>query len=127
MSHDLYNSINFFISVIAGTPLYNVTWTRVNNTTIEFTCEVACRTPITGCNINLEGSDGSNKGFGSSNNVNGSAEAISSRFVIVVVNDADPTAEYTYIASPIAIVDGASLSFNGITGIIPAAVQGKLL
>ena len=127
MSHDLYNSINFFISVIVGTPLYNVTWTRVNNTTIEFTCEVACRTPITGCNINLGSSDGSNKGFGSSNNVNGSAEAISSRFVIIVVNNVDPTAECTYIASPIAIVDGVSLSFNGITGIIPAAaVQGKL-
>ena len=99
----------------------------MNNITIEFTCEVACRTPITGCNINLESSDGSNKGFGSSNIVNGSADVISSRFVTVVVNNTDPTADCTYTASPVAIVDGVSLSFNGITGIIPAAVQGKLL
>ena len=99
----------------------------MNNTTLEFTCEVACRTPIIGCNINLEGSDGSNKGFGSSNIVNGSDEAISSRFITVVVNDVDPTAECTYIATPVApIIGGTSVAFNGIRGIIPAAVQGKL-
>ena len=80
-SHDLYNTINFFNLAIADIPLYNVTWTRVNNTTVEFTCEVACRTPITACNINLDGSDGANKGFGSSDIINGSANAISSRFI----------------------------------------------
>ena len=101
----------------------------MNDTTIEFTCEVACRTPIIGCNINLESSDGSsNKGLVSSNIVNGSAEAIGSRFVTVVVNNIDPTAECTYTAIPVApVVNGISISFNGITGVIPAIVQGKLL
>ena len=109
----MINSINFFNLAIVDTPLYNVTWTRVNNTTLEFTCEVACRTPITGCTINLDSSDGYNKGFGSLNIVNGSAEAICSRLVIVVVNDVDPTAECTYIASPIAIVNGVSGACRG--------------
>ena len=116
---------DFFNLAIADTPLYNVTWIRVDNTTVEFTCEVACRTPITGCNINLDGGDGANKGFGSSDIINGSANAISSRFITVVINDIDPTEDCTYIATPVAIVDGVSLSFNGIPGIIPAAVQGS--
>ena len=124
-SYDLYNTIDFFNLAIADTPLYNVTWTRVNNTTVEFTCEVACRTPITGYNINLERSDGANKGFGSSMIVNGSVDAISSRFITVVINDIDPTEDCTYTATPIAIVDGISLSFSSISDIIPAAVQGS--
>ena len=124
-SHDLYNTINFFNLAITDIPLYNVTWTRVDNTTVEFTCEVACRTPITGCNINLDGSDGVNKGSDSSNIINGSANAISSRFVTLVINDIDPNEECTYTATPVAIVDGESLSFNAISGIIPAAVQGS--
>ena len=125
--HNLYNTINFFNLAIADNPLYNVTWTRVNNTTVEFTCEVACRTPITGCNINLDSShDGANKGFGSSDIVNGSADAISSRFITVVINDIEPTEDCTYTANAVAIVDGLSLSFNSLSGIIPAAVQGKL-
>ena len=125
-SHDLYNTINFFNLAIADNPLYNVTWTRVDNTTVEFTCEVACRTPITGCNINLESSDGAtNKGFGSSNNVSGSVDAISSRFITVIINDIEPTEDCAYTATPVAIVDGVSLSFNSISGIIPAAVQGS--
>ena len=122
----MYNTINFFNLAIADTPLYNVTWTRVNDATLEFTCEMACRTPITGCNINLDSSDGSNKGSSSSNIVNGSNEAINSRFVTVVVNDVDPTANCTFTASPVAIVNGVSVSFNSIMGIIPAIVQGKL-
>ena len=124
--HMTYITVNFFNLAIADIPLYNVTWTRVNNTTVEFTCEVACRTPITGCNINLESSDGANKGSGSSDIINGSDDAVSSRFITVVINDIEPTEDCTYTATPVAIVNGVSLSFNGIPGIIPAAVQGKL-
>ena len=124
-SHDLYNTNDFFNLAIADNPLHNVTWTRVNNTTVEFTCEVACRTPITGCNINLESSDGANKGSGSSDIINGSVDAISSRFITVVINDIEPTEDCTYIATPVVIVDGVSLAFNSISGIIPAAVQGS--
>ena len=124
-SHDLYNTIGCFNLAIADNPLYNVTWTRVDNTTVEFTCEVACRTPITGCNINLDNGDRASKGSGSSNIVSGSADAISSRFLTVVINDIDPTEDCTYTATPVVIVDGVSLSFNGILGIIPAAVQGS--
>ena len=113
----------------ATTPIYNITWTRVDDTTLEFICELACRTPnISGCSIFLV-NNGSSKGFGTSNIVNGSAEAISSCLTTVVVNDdVDPTADCTYIATPVAIVDGVSISFNSIRGIIPAAVaaiQGK--
>ena len=112
----------------ATTPIYNITWTRVDDTTLEFICELACRTPnISGCSIILV-NNSSSKGFGTSNIVNGSAEAISSRLTTVVVNDVDPTADCTYIATPVAIVDGLSISFNSITGIIPpavAAMQGK--
>ena len=109
----------------ATTPIYNATWRRIDNTTLEFTCELACRTPaITGCNINLSG--GSKPIANFSRVVSGTDEAISSRFVTVIVNNVDPTVEYSYTAIPQAIQDREIVSLNGIQGIIPAAIQGTL-
>ena len=56
--------------------------------------------------------------------MSGTDEAISSRFVTVIVNNIDPTAQYSYTATPLAIADGESVSINGIQDIIPAAIQG---
>ena len=107
-------------------PIYNATWTRVNDTTLEFTCEVACRTPaITGCHVRLvDNSDMSNEVSGTLFNVNGSDEDISSHFVTVLVTDVDPTVEWTFTATPVAIVNRVGISLNGFMGIIPAAVKG---
>ena len=108
-------------------PIYNATWTRVNDTTLEFICEVACRTPaISGCTVGLfDNSDSSNTISGTSFNVNGSDEDISSRFVTILVTDVDPTVEWTFTATPVAIVNGTVISFNGFMDIIPAAVKGQ--
>ena len=108
-------------------PIYNATWTRVNDTTLEFTCEVACRTPaINQCNVNLEdNSDNTNTLSGTSFNVNGSDEDISSRFVTVLVTDVDPTVEWAFTAIPVAKRNGIVISFNGFMGIIPVAVKGQ--
>ena len=121
-----YNTaVNFINS--ATDPIYNATWTRVNDTTLEFICEVACRTPaISGCNINLEdNSDSSNTLSGTSFNVNRSDEDISSRFVTVLLTDVDPTVEWTFTATPVAIVNGIVIALNGFMGIIPAPVKGQ--
>ena len=98
----------------------------MNDTKLEFTCEVACRTPaISGCTINLEdNSDGSNTLSGTSFNVNGSDEDISSRFATVLVTNVDPTVEWTFTATPVAIANGVVIALNGFMGIIPAAVKG---
>ena len=113
----------------ATTPIYSVTWRRVDNTTLEFTCELACRTPaITGCHVNLiDTNDNRERLFNFSTIVSGTDEAISSRFVTVIVNNVDPTAEYSYTATPQAIVDEVFISLNGIQGIIPAAIQGTYI
>ena len=116
-----------YIFKSATDPIYNATWTRVNNTTLEFTCEVACRTPaISQCNINLEdNSDSSNTLSGTSFNVNGSVEDISSRFVTVLVTDVDPTVEWTFTATPVTIINKTTFTLNSFMGIIPAAVKGQ--
>ena len=119
----------FIIFNPATTPIYNVTWRRVDITTLEFTCELACRTPaITGCNVNLiDTSDNRERLFNFSTIVSGTDEAIRSRFVTVIVNNVNPTAEYSYTAIPQAIVDGVVISLNGIQDIIPAAIQGTYI
>ena len=101
----------------------------MNDTTLQFACEVACRTPaITGCTVRFENySDSSNTLSGRSFNVNGSDEDISSRFVTVLVTDVDPTVEWTFTATPVAIVNGLVIALNGFMGIIPAAVKGTYL
>ena len=98
----------------------------MDNRTLEFTCEVACRTPaITGCNVDLiDTSDNMVKTSNMSTVVIGSDEAISSRFVVVLVNDVDPTIEYLYVAIPQAIENRASLSLDGIRNLIPALIKG---
>ena len=98
----------------------------MNNRTLEFTCEVACRTPaITGCNVNLNDASG---GFLTLNNmptvVIGADKAISSRFVVILVNDVDPTVEYSYVAIPQAIENGVLLTLDAIQGMIPALIKG---
>ena len=110
----------------ATTPIYHVTWRRVNNSTLEFTCELACRTPaIFGCSVNLVNTDSSKTLSNFSTILSGTDEAISSRFVIILVNGVDPTAEFDFVATPQASVNGIITSFNGIRAIIPSAeVQG---
>ena len=120
----------YFISIyfnLETDPIYNATWTRVNNTILEFTCEVACRTPaISGCTINLEdNSDSSNTLSGTSFNVNGLDEDISSRFVTILVTDVDPTIEWTFTATPFAIVNRTVIALNVFKDIIPTAVKGQ--
>ena len=99
----------------------------MNKTTLEFTCELACRTPaITGCNINLN-SDTSTTLYNFSSIVNGSDKAISSRFAVILVNGIEPTAEYNFSATPHAEKSGVLISFNSKTGVIPAELQGTAL
>ena len=100
----------------------------MNDTTLEFTCELACRTPaITGCHVHLvANNDSSNSVFGTSYNINGSDEDFSSRFVSVLVTSVDPTIEWTCTVFPIAILNKTSISLSNFKDIIPAAVQGKL-
>ena len=121
----------FIIFNPATTPIHNVTWRRVDITTLEFTCELACRTPaITGCNVDLiDTSDNRERLFNFCTIVSGTDEAISSRFVTVIVNNVNPTAEYSYTAIPQAIVDEVTvfISLNGIQGIIPATIQGTYI
>ena len=119
----------FSINDLATNPLYNVTWTRLTNTTLQFTCETACRTPsITGCNVNLDSDSSNSSGLLSnmSSTVIGSDEAISSRLVIVIVDDIDPTVDYTFTALLFAIVNRTSIGLNSrsFKGIIPATIQG---
>ena len=109
--------------------MYNFTWTRINNTTLQFTCEVACRTPvITGCIIRLVDNNNENETLSNmSSIVNGTNETFSSHFVIVLVTGVDPTAEYTATATPqTAVVNEVAVSLSGIKYIIPAAVQGSI-
>ena len=97
----------------------------MNNRTLEFTCEVACRTPaITGCNINLNDGSGDFSLNNMSTDVIGADEAISSRFLVIVVNDVDPTVEYSYVATPQAIENGVILTVDPIRGVIPALIKG---
>ena len=118
----------FSINDLATNPLYNVTWTRLTNTTLQFTCETACRTPIMGCNINLDSdsSSSSRQLSGMSSTVIGSVEAISSRRLIVIVDGIDPTVDYTFTAILFAVVNSTSLALNSrsFKGIIPATIQG---
>jgi len=98
--------------------LYDATWRRINNNTLEFTCEVACRTPsITECNVVL-----SNLGSGRSNMFTGQLEDISSRFatITVVIDNVDPMRSYMYSAGAIAIANGELISTTLIRGEIPA-------
>ena len=125
--HDFYNVIIVIIFFNpATTPIHNVTWRRVDNRTLEFTCELTCRTPtITGCSISLrDTSNGRNTLSSFSTILSGTDEDISSRFVTVLVNNVDPTVEYSFTATPQAIVNGASVTLRVIQGIIPAAIQG---
>ena len=106
--------------------MYNVTWRRVNDTTLEFTCELACRTPVIfGCNVNLINSDSHKILSSFSTILSGTNDAISSHIVIILVNGIDPAAEYIYIATPQARTNETTISFNGIEGLIlPAEVTG---
>ena len=106
--------------------IHNVTWRRVNNTTLEFTCEVACRTPfIVGCAVNLVSNSDTISNL--SSNIIGMDEAISSRFVIVLVNDVDSTAEYNFTVTPTVIENGISIliAVSSLIGTIPTALQCK--
>ena len=128
--HDFYNVIIviiFFNPVT--TPIHNVTWRRVDTRTLEFTCELTCRTPaITGCLISLrDTSNGRNTLSSFSTILSGTDEDISSRFVTVLVNNVEPTAEYSFTAAPQAIVDRAVVTLEVIRGIIPAAIQGMYI
>ena len=104
--------------LLVATYLYDVTWRRINNDgALEFTCEVACRTPsVSGCNVVL-----SNLGGGKTSSVGtGMIEAIAPRLLIVVINNVDPTISYTYFASAVVIVNRTIISSAVIRRFIPA-------
>ena len=97
------------------TYLYDVTWRRANNdSALEFTCEVACRTPsISGCSVVLSNLGGG----GTSSVVTGMIEAIAPRHVTVVIN---PMMSYQYFASVVVIVNRTIITSRVIRRIIPA-------
>jgi len=102
---------------LGATYLYNVTWRRINNdNTLEFTCEVACRTSsLFGCSVVLNSGGG-----GTSSVVTGMIEAIASRHVTVVINNVDPLMSYLYYAGALVIVNRTIITSNLIRRIIPA-------
>ena len=108
--------------------MYGVTWRRVNNRTLEFTCELACRTPvIVGCSVNLVNRDTNKPILRYSAVSNGTDEAIGSRNVIILVNGINSTAGYNYVVAPHARINGTliPLNDNDIEGLIlPAEVNG---
>ena len=106
---------------LAAEHLYDVTWRRINNNnSLEFTCEVACRTSrISGCSVVLSNPPG---GSGTSIVVNGSIEDIRPRFVTAVINNVDPMRSYMYSASALVIVNKTSISSKLIRRIIPALI-----
>ena len=112
--------------LIASTYLHNVTWRRINNdNTLEFTCEVACRTPlISGCAVVLRNPPG---GTEISTFVTGMIEAIAPRHVTVVIDNVDPMISYFYSASALVIVNRTSISSPLIRGIIPALSKNTVI
>ena len=100
----------------------------MNDTTLNITCEVACRTPnIFGCTINLiENNDRGRIMTGTSTTVIGMSDTFNSRYVNILVNNVNPTVDYNFTANSIATVDRESLIIilDRITGNIPAAIQG---
>ena len=105
-----------FIYIVAIKRLYDVTWKRINNT-LEFTCEIACRTPlISGCAVIL--SNGL-KG-GQSLNMTGMIEAIAPHYVTVVINNVDPLLSYTFSASVVVIMNTTLIYSTLVRGIVPA-------
>jgi len=104
--------------------LYNVTWRRINNDgALEFTCEVACRTPsISGCSVVL-----SNAGGSTSTLVNGTIEAIAPRYVTIVIDNVDPMRSYEYSASALVIVNRTIIISRFIRRIIPALCKNTLI
>ena len=108
--------------------MYGVTWRRVDNRTLEFTCKLACRTPvIVGCSVNLINRDNNQIKSNYSTVLSGTDEAIGSRNVIILVNGINSTAGYNYVAAPHARINGTliPLNDNDIEGLIlPAEVNG---
>ena len=106
--------------------MYGVTWRRVNNRTLEFTCELACRTPaIVGCSVDLVNRDTNQIILLYSTVLSGTDEAIGSRNVIILVNGINPTAGYNYVAAPHARINGTLIPLNNMEGLIlPAEVNG---
>ena len=86
---------------------------------MEFTCEVACRTPsISGCSVVLNNPGGGGMSFV----VTGLIEDISPRFVTVVIHNVDLMISYTYTASSTVIVNKTSITSNVVKGRIPALI-----
>jgi len=105
--------------------IYNVTWTRLNDTTLNITCEVACRSPnISGCHIHLlENNDSGKRITGISTTVIGMSDKFNSHYVNILVNDVNPTVDYNFTANSIATVGRTFITLDSITGNIPATIQ----
>ena len=92
---------------------------------MEFTCEVACRTPsISGCSVVLSNPPG---GGEISSLVNGMIEAIAPRYVTVVIYNVDPMRSYFYSASALVIVNRTIISSPHIRRIIPALSKNTVI
>ncbi|XP_065908575.1 uncharacterized protein [Dysidea avara] len=100
--------------------LYNVVWKRVNSTSIQFTCEVACRTEIiVGCAVTL--TSGQEMVFGNSLNVEGSLTAFQPRSVTVNVHNINSDLQYSYSAS--ALIEESAISPNLLKGFVPPSTR----
>ena len=104
---------------IATQVLHSVTWRRINITALEFTCEIACKTPlISGCVVVLCG------GGGQSTAITGMAEAIAPRYVSVVITNLNLLCSYSFSASALVIVNRTFINTNIVRGrILPAACK----
>ena len=100
----------------------------MNDTTLNITCEVACRSPnISGCHIHLlENNDSGKRITGISTTVIGMSDKFNSCYVNILVNDVNPIVDYTFTANSIATVgrEFSIATLDCITGNIPATIQG---
>jgi len=106
--------------VIVYQYLYNVAWRRINLTTLEFTYELACRTPsIVGCSILLDGGSG---GIEYLSNITEINAAIASHNVTIITTNLDPMLPYSYSASVVVITNSTMYNVYDVRQKIPAAL-----
>ena len=100
--------------------LYSVHWKRVGHTSLQFICNLACRSNNTnGCSITLTATSGAHNVLrNSSNNVQGGIEAIEARLVTVNFNSVNPNLKYKYSAYALEV--GFAIPSSEVSGTIPA-------
>ena len=112
--------------------LYNVAWRRANDTSLQFICEVACRSQlINGCSVTLDASTHTGLRndkitlLSSSTDISGDIEAIAPRLVTIHFNNINPNLRYEY--SAYALEAGATVYASKIGGLIQPLYRGKTI